>query len=208
MSDHLNPMNSKGQVERLARSYHQRFRASYGASLTVEDLAQEFWIVWHAASQRFDPARGYDFRALLGVSIRNRAVELAKFHGRRLKMAAISLSETAGTGEDASELVELIESPEPSAEAEMLRRERTELLLSRIDDRLRKMVELLTAPPETLEREIAAGQAKAAFAATLGIKVQAPREVTLTMLTDLFGLSRCSRYRFVDQLKEVMTDYD
>lgn len=204
--DHMNPRNSKGQVERLARAYHRRYFASCGSSLPVEDLTQEFWLVWHNVSVRFDPDRGFAFSAMLGVSIRNKAIELAKFHTRRANIIAGSLNTSAPGSE--TEMINLVESDEPSGEEVVLSKERTAGLLSMVDDRLRRMIELLENTPEILEEEVKAAKAKAEFARSIGIKLTAPKEVTLTMLTDLFGLSRCSRYRLIDQMKEVMAQYD
>ncbi|NKX37674.1 hypothetical protein HGG70_07045 [Rhodobacteraceae bacterium R_SAG4] len=197
---------SKGQVERLARLYHRKFSHAFGASLSVDDLSQEFWITWQKVVERFDPSRGFEFKALLGVSIKNRAIEMAKFHGRRTRVVAGSLDDTVGVGEES--WVNNLASSEPSAEVEVIRRERTAHLMKNMDGRLRKMVELLAEEPEALQREVKAAQAKAEFGASMGINTVAPKELSLSMLTELCGMSRCSRYRLMDQMKEIEADYD
>lgn len=200
------PRESKGQVEKLARAYHRKFYGFIGASLEVEDLEQEFWIVWTRVNERFDPTRGFAFEALLGVSIRNRAIHIARHYGLRQGIKTSSLDAMA-KGSDKS-FVETIPSYEPSAESEIIRRERTSHLMENMDSRLRGMVELLTDEPEELQREVVAAQAKAEFGATLGVNTVAPKDLSLGMLTELYGLSRCSRYRLLDNMKEIEGDHE
>ena len=203
--DHRNPQRSAGQVKRLARAYYRRF-PTLAASHAVEDLEQELWVVWHRVSQSFDPQMGNSFEAMLGVSFRNKMIELAKFNARRAPVAAGSLDEEICLGDGSRvQLIEALSDPEAtSVDEDMERREHAEILLSKMDPRLRTMVEILRDTPEVFQAEIEGLRAKASLAAEMGIRAQIPRRITLSMLTEMFGLSRCSRYRLLDELKEVM----
>lgn len=204
---HLNPVNSKGQVERLARSYHRRFADAFGASLGVDDLEQEFWMVWHKVSQKFDPELGYKFEALLGVSIMNRAIELSNWHRRRRQVRNTVSINQSNSDEGDLQLVDILPADTETGEQKIIREERAAHLLENIDQRLRLMIEALENPPEIVMREIEALNEKAKMAAAVGASLPR-RDVNLSLLTELFDLSRCSRYRLLDQMKEVMADYD
>ena len=201
--DHRDHKAVAEQVERLARSYHRRFQRSFGASLTVEDLEQEFWIVWVRVRDKFDPERGYDFRALLGVSIKNQAIKLAKFHGARVSLTPVSLNNNAGD-EGTNQILDMVPALDPSVESEMIRRQTAQLRLAQMDERLRQMVEFLSDTPEELKKEVEASIAKAELGASMGARTTPPKRLTLTMLTEIYGLSRCSRYRLIDDFKEIM----
>lgn len=209
MSDHLKPEVSKGQVARLARLYHRKFGSSYGASLGVDDLEQEFWLVWHTVSRRFDPDRGFAFEAMLSVSIRNRAIELAKFCGRRRKVSsAVSIHQSIGDESSDLQIVDMLAADTETAEQTLLRKEQAQMALSKMDPRLRAMVEALQDPPPVMRREMEAMRAKVELAKKMGVDLNLPRDMNLTMMTEMFGLSRCSRYRLIDDMKEAMNEYD
>lgn len=206
MTDYRNPKNSKGQVERLARLYHRRLHAAIGASLTVEDLEQEFWIVWHIVCQRFDPTKGFEFKAFLGVSIRNKALELARRSRRRLPLAAESLDREI-QDDRCLKLVDLVEDEAAEQpEDRVIRMQERERLLEEIDPRLRRMVELLENTPPDIERQVNALRAKAAYAESLGLSMRAPKDVTLSMLSEMMGVSRCVRYKMIEKMQENIAD--
>lgn len=203
--NHRDPKESKGQVERLARAYHRRFYAAVGSSLTVEDLEQEFWIVWTKAKEHFDPSKGFDFKAFLGVSIRNRMLVIARENARQSHIWAISANTPVGDNEEGC-LLDLVEDKSKPVESVLIERNQRQYLLERIDPRLRKMLELIENTPAELEREVEAAQAKASFAASRGLAMKAPREITLSMLSEIMGVSRCSRYRMIDKIQDISGD--
>lgn len=198
------PKISKGQVERLARIYYRKFYASFGASLTVEDLEQEFWLVWHLVCERFDPARGFDFSAFLGISLRNKAMSLSRHYQRRSGLSAKSLDEKTGTEDMRSALVDLIEGHDEPVEQQIIRRQERTRITSQVDPRLQKMIALLEDTPAEFEREVEALQAKAAYAESLGISMRAPKELTLAMLSELVGVGRCARYNMIEKMQEII----
>lgn len=200
--DYRDPKNSIGQVERLARYYHHQFKRSIGSSLSVEDLTQEFWIVWQRVVEVYDPARGAAFSTVLWKSLRNAALRIAEYHGRRSKIGCVSLDQQ-NVGSDHG-MIETISSDEDSALDQIIQRERTERILAKIDPRLRLIVELLQKPSELMEREIEGLRAKAEYGQSIGATTLPQPRITISMLMELFGLDRKSQYRFLDQMKEVM----
>lgn len=192
---------SKGQIERSARIYYRKFSSVYGASLSVDDLEQEFWMVWQKVNQAFDETRGTSFEAMLGVSIKHKAVELARKSQKRQCLSAVSLNETVDDGEEV-ELIQLVEGRSLSQESRVIRLETARRNLSSMDSRLRLMVNLLEDTSDIMKREEAALNAKAEYGRSIGIQCLPERGLTLTALTKLFGLSRCSRYRLLDQFKD------
>lgn len=202
--NHLNPKHSSGQVKRLARAYHRRFGYALGASLSVEDLEQELWVIWHKTSQTFDPSFGTDFAHLFAVAARNRVYGMVKFHNKRTDMIGASLSDQVGTDEK-SELIEMFADEHAETGEEILaKKQHAAWIMSQMDPRLRTMVEILLEQPQVFLDEVEGLMAKAERAAEMGVRVQLPRRITLNMLTEMFGLSRCTRYRLLDEMKEVM----
>lgn len=203
--NYRDPKYSKGQVERLARAYHRKFYGAVGSSLTVEDLEQEFWITWMSVRDSFDPAKGFSFEAFLGISIRNRMMELARRNSKRSVVWAKSANEPID--EDIGVcLVDTIEDEHARPDDVLIKRQTREYLLKGIDPRLRLMVDLLADTPAELEKEVVAAQAKASFAASRGISMRSPKELTLPMISEIMGVGRCARYRMIENMQEIAGD--
>lgn len=203
MIGYREPKMSKGQVERLARLYHRKMIKTVGASLTVEDLTQEFWMVWQVVVERFDPTRGFEFTAFLGVSIRNKAMELSRYYGRRQGLQAESLDRPV-SDEFQSSMIDLVADEGESVETRIIKSQERERIMSSIDPRLRKIVSLLENPPPELEQQVEALKAKAAFARSRGLTAREPKDLTLGLISDLVGVSRCVRYKLLEQMQEVI----
>jgi DNA-directed RNA polymerase sigma subunit (sigma70/sigma32) len=202
--NYRDPRNSSGQVKGLARLYYGKFHRSIGASLTLDDLEQEFWLVWHQACERFDPERGFEFAAFLGVSIRNKALALLRDCQRRSPLYARSLDEPVGDADSGSSLADLIPSDDESVETGLIRSQTRERITGQLDERLQKLVRLLEDTPPDLQAEFEALRAKAAYAASRGLSMRTPKELTLVALSELMGVSRCVRHRMIQKMQEVI----
>jgi DNA-directed RNA polymerase specialized sigma24 family protein len=195
---------SKGQVERLACFYYRKFHSIVGASLTVEDLRQEFWITWMSARDSYSPERGASFETFLAVCVRNRMISLVGGEIRRSSIWAKSLSEPVG--EDGTMLVDMLPSNDEPVEQQIARAQERQRNLERIDPRLRLMIELLESTPPELDAEIAAANAKASYAESRGFAARPQRHLNLTLLSDIMGIGRCTRYRMIEEMQEIVNE--
>ena len=198
--DYRDPKASKGQVERLARLYYKRFSTVFAASLELEDLEQQFWLVWMDAVRLFDETRGVLFTTYLGTAIANKVSDMARRHQRRASVSSKSLN----TVVDDVEILDLIESDVDPGDVILERKQERERIEKKLDPRLLKLIEIMEDVPAEVSRQIASLEAKAAFAASLGVSMRAPKEITFQILADLLGISRSVRYRMLEDLEKAL----
>lgn len=198
--DYRDPKASKGQVERLARLYFKRFSTVFGASLEVEDLEQQFWLVWVDAVRLFDETKGVRFSTYLGTAIAHKVNDMARRHQRRAHVGAMSLNVAV----DGVEILEMIEGDTDPGDLVLERKQERARIESKIDPRLLKMVRIMEDVPVELSSQLPSLEAKAAFAASLGVPMRAPKEINLQILSDLFGISRSVRYRMLEDLEKTL----
>lgn len=198
--DYRDPKASKGQVERLARLYYKRFSTVFAASLEVEDLEQQFWLVWMDAVRLFDETKGARFSTYLGTAIANKVSELARRHQRRAHVSAVSLNIVV----DDVEILDLVEGDVDPGDVVLARKQERARIEQKLDPRLIKLIEIMEDVPTEISSHISSLEAKSAFAASLGVPMRAPKEITLTVLADVLGISRSIRYRMLEDLERTL----
>lgn len=192
---------SEGQIKHLARLYHRKFFNVVGASLSVDDLEQEFWIVWVNVSRAFDPSRAVSFSGYLGYAVRCRMLNIARdtIADRRLQTVPMEL-------DDSLSLSEALPCPTTrTGEEIMAQKQETDRLMASLDPRLRRVVEVLRDMPEEFEEIISGFFAKAELAKDQGVRAQVPRRLTLPMLFEFFGISRHTGYALVADFQKAVT---
>lgn len=190
-----------GRVKRLARLYHGKMLAR-DASLDIDDVEQEMWIVLHRARASYDPASGIPFDAYFGLCAKRHAVRMARRVARMANMEVVSINDVAGE-DDESEIASFIQGDEPDGEQVAIEESQREYVMRSVDDRLRILIQFIRDTPPEIEAQIASARAKAEWAQQMGIKMEPPRRMTLRMIAETLGIGRGAQYRMIERLKQI-----
>jgi len=196
----FDPKLDTGLVQRTARCLY-RDRPSLRASLELEDLEQELWIVCMKARAKYQKGRGASFSTYFTQAARNFASTYASRSGKRRSVV----------GEDPRAISEdgyLPELADESAIDPLARMECAEVIekaFARSDSRVRRVVELLSDSSELMRREDEAVRAKAAYARSKGIG-RPDDGVAMSEIFTLVGLERSWGYRLIAGFKETINE--
>lgn len=183
-----------------SRAY-RRLIAAGGRAVEYDDVIQELNIAWTIAREKWNPDMGVPFVAYL-----KRGMQLAinRFIDRELRFdqnASHSLQFSALEGEsEFSEIVADTEThtPEDIVMASLM----TEYAFDQLSPLARSVLECVLSPPNELQAELNALQAKKRYAKERGFCVGGVSEVSLSFVMDFFGLKRNARASIYAELSQ------
>lgn len=195
-------MSSAEKYARLVRATAYRIyrqREMLRASLELDDLEQELWIVLLRAEKMFNPDLGFAFSTYFTRAALNFA---SNFEAKQRVRAGVNMPLYEWEDEDGLSAVSRISSESELAEDVVAANDFQQNILKSADPRMAVVMSLLHTEPEVIAREGRALDAKSEYARSMGVEREVGAGVGLPDLFHLIGVSRSQGYRMVAELKK------